>query len=412
MSIVYFDAIYAQRRDPRARMFLLPILAIATVGLSLSFRERDLGDTSLDLQNGLKLAFWFGVFAFSLLHIKTIISVSSSRAGIAIFSLGLLALASATWSEKPLYTLACAIGFLSYLGFAAISLHELTEIEFYQTMQSLLFAFVGLGLMGAMFFPDLTWQPPSIEETQFRLQGFAANSNNFGRMAAFLALIGVGSVLRRQTITINIFLSISAGLAGLILSGSRTSFIAAGLAIGVLAFRLLPHRFTVFLSAMAALSIALIFISYGFRFDTLFRSLSRTGLEGEIFTLTGRTDLWAAAWELITERPFFGWGFNGTEERLSMMIGADFYGAPVNPHQMFLHLALGLGLVGVIPALFFISDRLIQFIRKPDLLNDLLFLFILINGMAEIDLFGTPLFTNIIFFRIIMKNNVSSGPMQ
>ncbi|MEN9753803.1 MAG: exopolysaccharide production protein [Pseudomonadota bacterium] len=412
MSIVYFDAIYAQRRDPRARMFLLPILAIATVGLSLSFRERDLGDTSLDLQNGLKLAFWFGVFAFSLLHIKTIISVSSSRAGIAIFSLGLLALASATWSEKPLYTLACAIGFLSYLGFAAISLHELTEIEFYQTMQSLLFAFVGLGLMGAMFFPDLTWQPPSIEETQFRLQGFAANSNNFGRMAAFLALIGVGSVLRRQTITINIFLSISAGLAGLILSGSRTSFIAAGLAIGVLAFRLLPHRFTVFLSAMAALSIALIFISYGFRFDTLFRSLSRTGLEGEIFTLTGRTDLWAAAWELITERPFFGWGFNGTEERLSMMIGADFYGAPVNPHQMFLHLALGLGLVGVVPALFFISDRLIQFIRKPDLLNDLLFLFILINGMAEIDLFGTPLFTNIIFFRIIMKNNVSSGPMQ
>lgn len=412
MSIVYFDAIYAQRRDPRARMFLLLILAIATVGLSLSFRERDLGDTSLDLQNGLKLAFWFGVFAFSLLHIKTIISVSSSRAGIAIFSLGLLALASATWSEKPLYTLACAIGFLSYLGFAAISLHELTEIEFYQTMQSLLFAFVGLGLMGAMFFPDLTWQPPSIEETQFRLQGFAANSNNFGRMAAFLALIGVGSVLRRQTITINIFLSISAGLAGLILSGSRTSFIAAGLAIGVLAFRLLPHRFTVFLSAMAALSIALIFISYGFRFDTLFRSLSRTGLEGEIFTLTGRTDLWAAAWELITERPFFGWGFNGTEERLSMMIGADFYGAPVNPHQMFLHLALGLGLVGVVPALFFISDRLIQFIRKPDLLNDLLFLFILINGMAEIDLFGTPLFTNIIFFRIIMKNNVSSGPMQ
>lgn len=412
MSIVYFDAIYAQRRDPRARMFLLLILAIATVGLSLSFRERDLGDTSLDLQNGLKLAFWFGVFAFSLLHIKTIISVSSSRAGIAIFSLGLLALASATWSEKPLYTLACAIGFLSYLGFAAISLHELTEIEFYQTMQSLLFAFVGLGLMGAMFFPDLTWQPPSIEETQFRLQGFAANSNNFGRMAAFLALIGVGSVLRRQTITINIFLSISAGLAGLILSGSRTSFIAAGLAIGVLAFRLLPHRFTVFLSAMAALSIALIFISYGFRFDTLFRSLSRTGLEGEIFTLTGRTDLWAAAWELITERPFFGWGFNGTEERLSMMIGADFYGAPVNPHQMFLHLALGLGLVGVVPALFFISDRLIQFIRKPDLLNDLLFLFILINGMAEIDLFGTPLFTNIIFFRIILKNNMSSGPMQ
>ncbi|MEI6572557.1 MAG: O-antigen ligase family protein [Alphaproteobacteria bacterium] len=412
MSVVYFDTNFERRAYPNTRLILPFILAIATVGLSLSFRERDLGDTSLDLQNGLKLVLWFGCLAFSLFHLRTLISALSSPSGIAIAALTVLALASTTWSEKPLYTLACAVGFASYLGVAALSLRELTETEFYKIVQTLLLVFVGLGLIGALLFPDSTWQPPSVEESQFRLQGFAANSNNFGRMAALLSLIGFGSFLRTRTMTLDIFLSISVGLVSLILSGSRTGLVAAVLAIGVLGFRLFRYRLIVLLSAMTALSVALIFISYGFRFDTLFKSLSRTGLEGEIFTLTGRTDLWTAAWELIAERPFFGWGFNGTEERLSLMMDADFYGAPVNPHQMFLHLALGLGVVGVAPALFFISDRLIQFIRKPDLLNDLLFLFILINGMAEVDLFGTPLFTNIIFFRIILKNNMSLGPIQ
>jgi O-antigen ligase len=412
MSVVYFEANYERRTDPNTRLILSFILAIATVGLSLSFRERDLGDTNLDLQNGLKLVLWFGCLAFSLFHIRTLISAFNSPSGIAVTALTVLALASATWSENALYTLACAIGFASYLGVAALCLREFTEAEFYKIMQSLLLAFVGLGLIGALFFPDSTWQPPSVEETQFRLQGFAVNSNNFGRMAALLTLIGLGSFLRNRTMTLSIFLSISVGLVSLILSGSRTGLVAAVLAVGVLGFRLFRYRLIVFLSALTALSVALIFISYGFRFDTLFKSLSRTGLEGEIFTLTGRTDLWAAAWDLIAERPFFGWGFNGTEERLSTMMAADFYGAPVNPHQMFLHLALGLGLVGVTPALVFISDRLMKFMHKPDLLNDLLFLFILINGMAEVDLFGTPLFTNIIFFRIILKNNMSSGPMQ
>jgi len=36
--------------------------------------------------------------------------------------------------------------------------------------------------------------------------------------------------------------------------------------------------------------------------------------------------------------------------------------------------------------------------------------FILVNGMAEVDLFGTPLFTNIIFFRIILRESSSKRP--
>ena len=406
MSAVVYQALSPSRKILPQHIVLISFLAISTFGLSLSFRARDLGDTSLDLQNGIKLIIWLLITALCLFNIRKIIPLLGSPSGLALSFLSVMALASTAWSEKPLYTLACAIGFSAYCGFAALCLSEMTESDFYKVIQNLLLAFVALGTIGALVVPDIAWQPPSVEETQFRLQGFAANSNNFGRMAALLTLMGMGALKRKQAISIDALLSMSVGLAGLLLSGSRTGLVAATLAAGLVAFRFFRHRLIVLLSLLAMLAIVLFFTAYGVSFNSLFKGMSRTGLESEILTLTGRTDLWGAAWALISERPFFGWGFNGTEERLSLMMGPDFYGTPVNPHQMFLHLALGLGLMGVTPALTFIFYRLKTFILNPQSLNDLLALFILINGMAEVDLFGTPLFTNIIFFRIILKDGV------
>lgn len=406
MSAVIYQALNPSRKISAQHIVLISLLAITIFGLSLSFRARDLGDTSLDLQNGIKLFIWLVISALCLFNIRKIIPLLCSPSGLSLSFLSVMALASTAWSEKPLYTLACAIGFSAYGGFAALCLRDMTESDFYKVIQYLLLAFVALGISGALVVPDIAWQPPSVEETQFRLQGFAANSNNFGRMAALLTLMGMGALKRNQAISINALLSMSVGLAGLLLSGSRTGLVAATLAAGLVAFRFFHHRLIVFMGLMAMLAIVLFFTTYGVSFNSLFKGMSRTGLESEILTLTGRTDLWGAAWALISERPFFGWGFNGTEERLSLMMGPDFYGMPVNPHQMILHLALGLGLIGVVPALTFIFYRLKTFILNPQAVNDLLALFILINGMAEVDLFGTPLFTNIIFFRIILKDGV------
>ena len=411
MSAIPYDAISHQQQKAETRPLLIAVLALTVFGLSLSFRDRNLGETSLDLQNGLKLVIWLAILSHCLFHAQKILGLLLSPSGLALSFISLLALASAAWSEKPLYTLACAIGFSAYVGLAGLCLRAFTEGEFYKIVQNLLLAFVGLSLVAAFVVPDLAWQPPSVEETQFRLQGFAANSNNFGRMAALLTLIGIGSFKRDRKITIDTLLAISLGLAGLLLSGSRTGLFATTFAVSLVSLRFYRHRLFVCLSLMAVLTAVLIFASYGVTLNTLFKGMSRTGLESEILTLTGRTDLWAAAWTLIAERPFFGWGFNGTEERLSLMMGSDFFGAPVNPHQMFLHLALGLGVAGVIPALIFIFYRLKTFIAAPRPLDDLMALFLLMNGMAEVDLFGTPLFTNVIFFRIILKDGASKRRM-
>ncbi len=80
--------------------------------------------------------------------------------------------------------------------------------------------------------------------------------------------------------------------------------------------------------------------------DALARGLSRTGAEGEIFTLTGRTELWATAWKLILEKPLLGWGYNGIEDVMARTVSAGFEGTAVNAHNMLLQTLASLGFVG------------------------------------------------------------------
>lgn len=386
------------------RIGLILIIILITCGLSISFRERDLGDTSLDFQNGVKFTLWFLILVVALFNIGKLTPLITSPSGYALSLLTILALTSAAWSEKPLYTFACAVGFASYNLFAAISLYEISDEEFYKIIRHSLLGFVGLGFVGALISPESVWLPPSIEETSYRLQGFAANPNNFGRIAALLFLLGLGAWTTEKRRTVTMALSIGLGLAGLILSGSRTALAASLLASIFVLFRK-TQFFRSTLLSLALLSITLLFfMSYGMSLATLFKTISRTGLESEVFTLTGRTDLWSAALEMIAERPLFGWGFNSTEEHFSLLFNQDFYGTPINPHQMLLHLTMGTGLIGAFLALSLFAFRIKNLFERPNTLDDLLTLFILIYGLTEVDLFGTPLFTSLIFFRVALQD--------
>jgi len=391
----------------RKGMTLLIILM--TFGFSLSFRERDLGETNLDIQNGTKFIFWIFILGIALLNVNKIQPLIATPSGRALSLLTILALTSAAWSEKPFYSLACAIGFAAYSALASMSLYEYSDVDFYKIMRHSLFAFVCIGFVGAAFFPELVWQPPSVEETTNRLQGFAVNPNNFGRVAALLFLLGLGAWMTDEKRSFTLAFSIAIGLTGLILSGSRTALLASLLAASFVLFR--KNRiFQLSLFSIALLSVGvLFFMSYGVSLTTLFKNFSRTGLESEVLTLTGRTELWSAAFEMIAERPLFGWGYNSTEEQFSLLFNHEFYGTPVNPHQMLLHLTLGVGLVGASLALVIFSLRLRTMVTRPNILNDLICLFILIYGLTEVDHFGTPLFTSLIFFRITLQDGLIRG---
>jgi hypothetical protein len=72
-------------------------------------------------------------------------------------------------------------------------------------------------------------------------------------------------------------------------------------------------------------------------------------------------------------------------------------------------LTLGVGLIGAFLALIIFALRLKTLITHPHTLNDLMTLYILFYGLAEVDLFGTPLFTSLIFFRIALQDGALKG---
>ena len=58
MTITFYDMMERSAPLSLQRKGLILLLVLITFGFSISFRERDLGDTSLDVQNGIKLALW------------------------------------------------------------------------------------------------------------------------------------------------------------------------------------------------------------------------------------------------------------------------------------------------------------------------------------------------------------------
>ena len=389
------------------RRIVAAFLFIAIFVLSIGFRQREIGDTSLDFQNGFKLITWISIFLISLLYFKEIANLFHSLAGSALLILAGLALISSLWSDVQLYSFASALGFAAYLGLAALSAQYLNDDAFFRLTQRSLLLFVLIGLIGSIFFPQVTWQEPSVEETVFRLQGFASNSNNFGRISAILILLGLGSFKLSYTPKIEFLLSFFVGVSGLLLSGCRTGLIAAICACFLVSLRYYQFSRLILGSIFIVFPFAMVAFAYGFDINLLFKAISRTGLESEIFTLTGRTEIWSSALDLIRQHPLLGWGYNGTEERLALSMEEAFNGSPVNAHQMFLQLILGFGVIGLIPAILLFLSRLRYVFVDPNPLRDLISGFIFLNGITEVDLFATPLLTNIIFFRILLTDHLA-----
>ena len=58
--------------------------------------------------------------------------------------------------------------------------------------------------------------------------------------------------------------------------------------------------------------------------DAAFGGLTRSGSASELTTLTGRTEIWSVAADLIGRRPLLGWGYNGTEQLIADSVPTSF----------------------------------------------------------------------------------------
>jgi len=152
-------------------------------------------------------------------------------------------------------------------------------------------------------------------------------------------------------------------------------------------------------AALGAAVLALLALSVQLRdVMSLSGGLSRSGDPSELFTLTGRTEIWEFAWDKIVLSPWIGYGYNS-----SKFILPEFDGLPGlkvdEAHNMLLQNLLAVGVIGTIPLLCMILHMLADFIRAPDPRRDLFTFLMLVWGVTVAGAFGsTPTVLSLAIF--------------
>jgi O-antigen ligase len=379
---------------------------------NLNFRTREVGNVQLDWQNGLKLAVWVVLFLVSIVRWRRIAPFLREPVVAFAFAYAMIALASASWSEVPAYTGANALGLFVDLTFCCLLMVDLGEDTIVRIMVWTLLAYVTLAIIGGVLVPELTWLPPSVEESTYRLQGFGSHPNVFAQETTVFVMMAL-IARRKRLIGHRVFWGLLlVGGTTLLATGSRTALAALLAATALIEVRTSRFCGTIIFAATGVLALALAWAALNGlpNPESFFAELSRTGRASEILTLTTRTELWEVVWTKICEKPLFGWGFNGTEKLITDSFDKSFYGATVNAHNAILQSVLSLGFIGSLPAFAFMILLIYRFVTRPDPTRDQITLVTFVLGIAEIDIFGVPTLLTLTFMWALAREGAKRLP--
>ena len=386
------------------------LYVIALFALNITFRQRDLGVTGLDWQNGAKLVIWAVILVAAYVRRHLMLQYLRDPAIAFAAAFAGMALISASWSETPAYTGASAAGVIAYLVLACMVVADLGSHVALRLALLTLASYVALGVAGALLVPEATWLAPSVDETAYRLQGFSGHPNVFAQQIGILIALAAAA-RRAEVIGLSLFLVLLAfAIASILATGSRTTLMAVALAWAIVALRsrrLLP---TVLLAgAIVAAAIVLTAALGAFSgMDERVAELSRTGTASEIFTLTGRTEVWSVVWSLIQERPLLGWGYNGTEDLISGSMHSSFTGTAVNAHNLALQSLVSLGLLGTLPLLCLTALLIQRFFTTPDASRDQFMIFTFLVGLGEVAISASAGLLSLMLFLFLARDAESS----
>lgn len=382
------------------------LLVIVLAVLNVAFDQRQEGEVGLTPQNFLKLMAWLFLALVALVQARRFLWMMRdpvlALAGLHV----VLALVSAAWSLAPLYTFVNGIGLIGYLGLACLVAVRLSERTALRMMAGSLFALIGGGLVVGNLLPEMGWIPPSHGEPQWRFQGVSGQPNVYAQQAGYLLTLAV-CARRERHLTRGAFLAcLVAALVAILLSNSRTTLLACLLAWALVALRERGRLriFAIPVGIAAALAMLAVSIGGVAGLDGVFGGFTRSGSASELTTLTGRTEIWSVAADLIAQRPLLGWGYNGTEQLIADSVPTTFYGSHVNTHNMSVQLVLGLGFLGALPGLGFVAGLLWRLVRSPDPTRDQVTLLMVVSGLSEAPIFIMPALQNLVVFSVLARD--------
>lgn len=155
-----------------------------------------------------------------------------------------------------------------------------------------------------------------------------------------LAFVGLLSARKAHTM-LAAFAALAILIAGVLISLSRETLLGC-LVMGFVVILLSRRRLIGLAIAVPALITVLLFV------PTVVQRMSEAFSTGG----AGRTALWHAAWIAFLQKPLFGWGTAGSIEAYDVnffrVYQAQSVGWVITPHNMPLHIAVEVGIVGLV----------------------------------------------------------------
>ena len=374
------------------------------------FRVREPGDIGLDWQNALKLGLWGGAACIGVFRAAEYGHLFRRPAVVlAACYLG-FGLLSCLYSASPTYSFGTAFGMLSLLLLAA-ALGPLPERLVLLWFACSLACFVLAGWVVYYAVPSLGRSPFITADGSLieRICGLAGQANALGCvLAVYLGVVFLMWYRGHYGLLLVVPLG-ALGLFTLLAADSRTALLAwlVGVA-AVVARRTLWLWGASLLAGTAGLT--LILLTPLRTLAGMSGGLSRSGDPTELFTLTGRTEIWAFVWDRIVLQPWFGYGYNSSKFILPLFLGLP--GLTVDEaHNTWLQNLLGTGIIGTAPLVALMVVQLVLYVRSPDPFRDLFLFIVLVWGVTVAGAYGsTPTVMTLAVFISLLRPDAAALP--
>ena len=365
---------YVRRATPRQKLLAFAWFAMFIGQAQIITHDASFtGIGSLEGGRVYQLLWMFvaGIVSLQLVLTSRIVKGAWRFAIVALFAYCFFAIASAAFSPAKALTLYKSAQVIIDAFLVVVSCSELIRARsphFLVDITLTLVALLLLGVLaGGLFVPDSAFiaNEGALGKS---LRGVvpAIHPNELGLMAAIGLVVGLVRVIDPSYGKLRRILWLALVLAGfvvLFLAQARTSLAGAALAVifsGFLLKRLRPLSWSILVASIAVVAYYQLGGSLGIE-DEVTLYVTRGVSDEHIKNLSGRTELWAAGWEMFKDAPLFGHGFSAGVR----MLGPE-YGIPfgINMHSSHMQILVDVGLVGYLAWISFVVSASVIIFRN------------------------------------------------
>lgn len=362
------------------RWAFFTFLAAVLFLVNASFRFGGGGSLEADWQTVLKVSVYALGAVLSAIMLKHAVPLLRGPTSL-VTGFAAVTLVSTLYSPVPFFTLYASMTMVALTVIATAVPQYLSERDVLTCLMIATGLHMLLALALLALAPSLVLEYWSMQGSDTaRLIGATRHANMLGRLACLyilsLVILHLTHGWQRGIVT----LLALPGVLVLILTWSRTAWVA--LTLTLLALLVRRHVVLILLVAVTGALLALVTsgLDTGVTLSDLAARVARTGDPSEIFTATGRTSIWQNALAAVTERPLFGTGYGASRVALPGGIG--------HSHNLVLELLVGTGFLGAAFLLPLLAWQAVQFYRHPHLFRDAMFVFAVVVGLTESSIAG------------------------